>query len=192
MMEFSFQQKAVAFFIAGLIILGFGMAAFRHYEKEVKQAATFNSSSKISSLPLENKSYIVVSIRGEIKKEGIYKITQGTSLVELIKLAKGLTPYADIGQINLLIPLKDQQEILIPRIVSGRLNQSIAVQKININVANLEQLSLLPGISETLAQRIIKYREKFGSFLSLKDLEKVKGLTPKKISRLEAHLCFSY
>ncbi len=191
-MEFSFQQKAVAFFIAGLIIFGFSIAAFRHYEKEVKQATTFNSSSKELPLPLENKSDIVVSIRGEIKKEGIYKIAQGTSLVELIKLAQGLTPYADVGQINLLIPLKDQQEVFIPRIVSGRLNQSAYVQKININVANFEQLSQLPGVSETVAQRIIKYREKFGVFQSLKDLEKIKGLTPKKISRLEAHLCFSY
>lgn len=191
-MEFSFQQKAIAFFIAGLIIFGFSLAAWRHYDKEVKQAATFNSSSKKSPVPLENKGYIVVSIRGEIKKEGIYKIAQGTSLIELVKLANGLTPYADIGQINLLISLKDQQEIFIPRIVSGRLNQSVAVQKININVANFEQLSQLPGISETIAQRIIKYREKFGVFQSLKDLEKIKGLTPKKISRLEAHLCFSY
>ena len=55
---------------------------------------------------------------------------------------------------------------------------------IDINRADTEQLTALPGIGEVLAQRIIAYREN-GSFLSTDELKNVEGIGEK---RLEAML----
>lgn len=56
---------------------------------------------------------------------------------------------------------------------------------ININTANVSQLTTLPGIGPVLAQRIIDYREANGPFRSIAQLTLVEGIGE---SRLEALL----
>ena len=50
---------------------------------------------------------------------------------------------------------------------------------ININTANQVELMALPGIGETLAFRIIAYREIYGDFQSVEELTKVEGIGEK-------------
>jgi comEA protein len=57
--------------------------------------------------------------------------------------------------------------------------------KININTASKKDLVELPGIGETMAARIILFREEKGSFKSLAELKKVKGVGDKKFDRLK-------
>ena len=56
--------------------------------------------------------------------------------------------------------------------------------RININTAEAEQLILLPGIGEELAQRIVEYREMHGKFTSLKELENVKGIGHETLNKI--------
>ena len=59
--------------------------------------------------------------------------------------------------------------------------------KLNINIAEAEDLTLLPGIGEVLAQRIIDYRVKNGPFVSADDLLKVEGIGASVLSKISAY-----
>lgn len=56
---------------------------------------------------------------------------------------------------------------------------------ININIASKEDFMTLPYIGEVKAERIIQLRNEIGVFVSVKDLEKVKGIGPKTLAKLE-------
>ena len=62
--------------------------------------------------------------------------------------------------------------------------------KVNINQADLAQLETLPGIGAKKAQAIIDYRTANGSFHSLEDLGKVKGIGPKMLEKLKDLVIF--
>ena len=51
--------------------------------------------------------------------------------------------------------------------------------QININTANESQLTTLPGIGPTIAERIIRHRQEIGPFKTTEDLKQVKGVGDK-------------
>ena len=55
---------------------------------------------------------------------------------------------------------------------------------IDINRADAEQLTALPGIGEVLARRIVAYREENGSFLSTQELQNVEGIGEKRLDAI--------
>lgn len=55
---------------------------------------------------------------------------------------------------------------------------------IDINSATVAQLQTLPGIGEVIAQRIVDYRNANGSFRSVGELIKVKGIGEKRLEAI--------
>ena len=56
--------------------------------------------------------------------------------------------------------------------------------KININTAGIDELIELPGIGDTLAQRIVAYRKEHGRFDNIGDIMDVKGIGEAKFNAI--------
>ena len=59
---------------------------------------------------------------------------------------------------------------------------------LDLNTATLQQLMLLPGIGETLGQRIIDYRTEHNGFTSVDELKQVSGIGDKKFAEIKPYV----
>jgi competence protein ComEA len=56
--------------------------------------------------------------------------------------------------------------------------------KVNLNTATQAELELLPGIGPAMAKRILDYRAEHGKFTSVEQLDSVRGIGSRTMSRL--------
>ncbi len=61
-------------------------------------------------------------------------------------------------------------------------------QRIDLNSATVEQLITLPGVGQSKAKAIIKYREEVGPFLEVAQLTQVKGIGEKMLNKIEGYV----
>jgi len=124
------------------------------------------------SLPPAQEFQGRVYVGGAVANPGFYPCTSQDSLAALIQAAGGPADSANLNVIELYITGSgDGQE----------------PQKIDINRAEVWLLKALPGIGETLAQRIVDYRQHNGLFLNPGQIVNVDGIgegTYKQIKEL--------
>ena len=121
---------------------------------------------------------ICVYVEGEVVNPGTYTLETGDHVAEAVEAAGGFTVDADQGSVNLAATLRDGEQIHIYKLGD-------IPQKININTAEAWLLESLPGIGETLAQRIINYRTTNGGFQQNEDLQKVDGIGPAVFDKVK-------
>jgi competence ComEA-like helix-hairpin-helix protein len=61
--------------------------------------------------------------------------------------------------------------------------------RINVNVADKEMMKEIPGVGDTIAQRIIDYRGTNGPFGDIEALRNVKGLNGVRFDRIKEAVC---
>ena len=59
---------------------------------------------------------------------------------------------------------------------------------VDLNSAAWPELTVLPGVGETLARRIVEHREQHGPFRDFDDLRRVRGIGPRTLERLTPYL----
>ncbi len=136
----------------------------------------------------EEEKKITVHIKGQVNKPGIIVLNEGQRLHEAVELAGGALESADLNAINLAKLLKDGESIYIPtkgEFIENTLLHNKISGKININSANKEQLTSLPGVGDTIADNIIKFRNSNNGFNSIEDLINVTGIGEKKFDKIK-------
>lgn len=76
----------------------------------------------------------------------------------------------------------------ISQTVNGTTSHETNDGKTDINTATSQQLQMLPGIGETLAQRIIDYRTEAGPFEAVEDLMNVNGIGSSKLEQIRPYI----
>jgi competence protein ComEA len=69
-----------------------------------------------------------------------------------------------------------------------RMPRRTAQFQVDLNEADWPELSQLPGVGETLAQRIVDSRETEGAFVDNEDLQRVRGIGPRTFERIKPYL----
>ena len=133
---------------------------------------------------------IFVDVTGAVNRPGVYSLTGKSRVIDAIKAAGDSAPGADLSTINLARVLNDGEQIYVDSTVvnsSGqRVSKKVASGPININRATLRQFDALDGIGPVIAGRIIEYRKKNGSFLTIDDLQKVSGIGAAKFAQIKS------
>lgn len=133
--------------------------------------------------------YLVVHVVGAVHNPGVYKVTDGSRLFEVVYLAGGFRPDADQAGVNLAAVVSDGEQIYVPIVgeqspaLSPRFNAERA-GKININRASVDEIETLPGIGPTTAAAIVAYRETNGAFSAIEDLLRVTGIGDAKLAAI--------
>lgn len=60
--------------------------------------------------------------------------------------------------------------------------------KININTASAEELTMIPGIGATSAENIVAHRLRYGPFLKIEDITKVKGIGAGRFEGMKEYI----
>lgn len=133
---------------------------------------------------------IFVDVTGAVNRPGVYSLAGRSRVIDAIKAAGDSAPGADLSTINLARVLNDGEQIYVDSTAvnsSGqRVSKKVASGPININRATLRQLDALDGIGPVIAGRIIEYRKKNGSFLTIDDLQKVSGIGAAKFAQIKS------
>jgi len=127
------------------------------------------------NIPVEESYYI--KITGAVFDPGIYLLTEGLTMMDVINSAGGLTIEADLSQIDFSFLVSENASIHI--ISTNELTTEIpdvSEERLNINIASVDELQSLSGIGIILAERIIEYRESNGPFDSIEAIMDVSGI----------------
>ena len=133
---------------------------------------------------------IFVDVTGAVNNPGVYTLTGRSRVIDAIKAAGDSAPGADLSTINLARVLNDGEQIYVDSTVVNsagqRVSKKVSSGPININRATLRQLDALDGIGPVIAGRIIDYRKKNGSFLTVDDFQKVSGIGAAKFAQIKS------
>lgn len=78
-------------------------------------------------------------------------------------------------------PYTEEKEQLQP-------SDYVIADKININDAPVEVFAILPGLNQSLAQKIVAYRDEHGPFKSVDELRNVNGIGEKKLNAIRKYI----
>lgn len=212
-MDFKFLKKDnLPYIIIIFLILIIGYQYYdSHEDNDAKEFLKINTSGVIDSdkksleassseLAIEKapeeKEEIMVHISGAVNKPGILRLDSSKRLVDALDLAGGARDDADLDRVNLAARLHDEEKIYIPKVgeVQGNISSlasspssSDTSSKININSADLSELTKIPGVGEKTAQKIIDYRAN-NSFSSIEDIKNVPGIGDKKFESMKDYI----
>lgn len=142
---------------------------------------------------------IYVYITGQVKKPGVYQVSEGTRLFKVVELAGGMTDKAQKNYLNLAETVADGQQVQVlskkqykKLIKSGTVpgdNKGTSFDDlININQATAEELTTLSGIGDSKAKAIVEYREKNGMFSTIEDLKNVNGIGEATFENIKSQI----
>lgn len=132
---------------------------------------------------------IIVDVKGEVNKPGIYEVKSDMRVNDVISLAGGLNKNADESQLNLAAKVIDEMIIQVPSInheISELENNGVqsTFDKIKLNQATVDDLVTLSGIGPSKAEAILSYRDEVGMFKEVDDLLNVSGIGEKTLDAI--------
>lgn len=168
-----------------------------------------SENTKLNETVKDDTKDLFVDIKGEVKKEGVYKVTSGMTVNDVIKLAGGLKKSAFTKNINLSKRVFDEMVIIVysksslnnnvnnnkndalikneEKALISSSNSSSNLSLVNINTASIDELLTLSGIGNSKAEAIIKYRES-NKFNTIDDIKNISGIGDSLFEKIKDYI----
>lgn len=151
-----------------------------------------------SDAPDGEPATILVHAAGAVVHPGVYSMAPGARVSDLLAVAGGPRPEADLDRVNLAAPIADGSRVYVPErgedpppVVAGDAPSGSSGgapvdpgQTVNLNTATASELEALPGVGPATAAAIVEHRERTGPFASVDDLLEVRGIGEAKLAAL--------
>lgn len=158
---------------------------------------------------------LCVYVCGAVRSPGVYYVAAGSRVGDAVDTAGGMTEDAGKEYWNLAEYVTDGQRIDIPteaEVLAERAkgqndegnsqeeNRSSGGKapaaaggtapdgRVDINMASREELQQIPGIGETRADAIIRYREANGGFSRIEDIMNVTGIKEGLFTKMQEYI----
>lgn len=128
---------------------------------------------------VSQKEKIVVTVQYK-QEEKQFEVDPYTSLKDVLSHMH-LDDEIDLDRINENQILHHNDKIILPT------NEDVPC--VSINHADKDTLMTLKGVGETVAERIINYRNDMGYFQKIEDIMEVKGIGIKTFEKMQSMLC---
>ena len=195
-----------------IIVLLIGLFSINSlYQSKEELSNKIAFVDEVENTTNENEFY--VDIKGNVKKPGVYKVTDQMIVQDLVNLAGGLNKNAYTNNINLASKLKEgmviyifsksemttkemkndneckteiiQYDNCIKEESSTTTNESSSL--VNINSASKDTLMTLNGIGESKAIAIIEYRN-INKFNKIEDIMNVSGIGESAFAQIKEYI----
>jgi competence protein ComEA len=182
------------------------VAAARHSAAPPSVAVSLQKAAPAAAKPLVRKrprdERVVVYVAGAVVRPGLYQLPPGARADDAIRRAGGFLRGADPASVNLAERVADGEELQVLRIGQTehraarkpssrrrpRKRRTVPSHAVDLNTAGARELAAIPGVGETLAARIVAFREINGPFASVDELADVSGMTQSRVDRLASYV----
>lgn len=189
----SFFTKRKQLFILVVVgiffIIGYWMNS--DYKNNIEFGFESEEFDSKEELDQKTEAEIYVHICGAVKNPGVYKVDNGSRLIDVVDKAGGFEYNADKESENLARTVEDEEKIIIAEIGKNIANTSesqvieVSDGKISLNSASKTELETLPGIGEKKAELIIEYRQKH-RFKTIDEVKLINGIGDKTYEKLKS------
>lgn len=185
---YSISSQCILLAIASILL---GVTVCRHY------APAFEGHCAHP----QGKPAVIVELAGSVRHPGVYFFPSPPTAADILAAGDEAVPAWEKIE-------SQQRASLSRRVASGttllleghgqavslRLMPMAGAKKIalgmalDLNAATPDDLIAIPGIGPTIAAAIISYRERWGPFARVEDVQKVKGIGAKKLKGMEQYV----
>lgn len=135
---------------------------------------------------------LFVHVVGGVVRPGLYRLSQGSRVIDAVMAAGGLTSDGSQCGVNFARAVTDGEQIIVPQAQPGTPCQRMTASGVtsgsaptlSLSTATVAELDSLPGIGPALAQRIVDFREAHGPFSDVAQLNDVSGIGDKVMANL--------
>jgi competence protein ComEA len=137
---------------------------------------------------------VVVDVTGAVRDPGVYRLSDGSRVIDAVKRAGGETGKAELGSVNLAARLADGQQVVVPEGgPDGAATPAVGAGAeeegpISLGTATAADLDTIDGIGPVTAEDIIEFREEHGGLSSIDQLDQISGIGPATMEALRKRL----
>lgn len=148
-------------------------------------------NTKSPVLSTSGSETLIIEVVDENGASGVFFVEPGTSVNQMFsRLEIKKTRIEDFKLKNgtriSLVPEEDHRDMVIDKM--GAAKRLALGLPLDINLAGLDELKLIPGVGDVLAANIVEWRARIGRFEKLEQLMVINGIKEKKLSKLRQYL----